>query len=98
MNWTELFSLHCDRRDELFTFYLKLKRTIHLLSAEMSATVTDNSFLKAFLAKSTSCEEIQTEAKTLLIDGSEMWFVILDRICADCCAKVNSDSMQTDCM
>ncbi len=95
-HWTELFSLRCDTRDELFPFYSKVMRTTHLLLTKNLVAVTDDSFLKAFLAKSISCEELQTEAKDLLTDGSASWSVILDRINADCRAQVSGESMRTD--
>ena len=68
----------------------------HIISSEGSVEVTYDSFLNAFLTKPISCEDIQTDTKHFLTDGSASWYVIMDRINADFRSQVSGESMWTD--
>ena len=65
-HWTDFFSLRCESMDEFLAFYSGVKQVTHKLQEANSIAITDDTFLKAFLAKAVACEELQTEAKRFL--------------------------------
>ena len=55
--------------DEFLAFYLGVKEVTHKLQEAKLIAITDDIFLKAFLAKAVACEELQTEVKKFLQGG-----------------------------
>ena len=56
--------------DDFLLFYSVVKKVTHKLREANSIAVTDDTFLKAFLSGSISCEELKTEAKGFLLEGT----------------------------
>lgn len=94
--WIDFFALRCNTRDEFLVFYSSVIMITHELKLIGSNAVKDQYFVRSFLAKSISCEELQTEVKRLLTDEKVKWDVILERINSDCRAKVSGKAMRSD--
>ena len=82
--------------DEFILFYMGVKKFVHQLQEGKSIAVTNDTFIKVFLGKSISYEELHTEAKWFLKEGSATYNVILDKIHADFCAQDNTDIMRDE--
>ena len=65
-HWTDFFGLKCESMEEFLAFYSGVKQVTHKLQEANSIAITDDIFLKAFLAKAIACEELQTEAKKFM--------------------------------
>ena len=72
-------------------FYSGVKKVTHKLRKAKSITVTDHTFFKAFISGSISCEDLKTEAKGFLIEGTEMYNKIMDKIHVDYCAQTSRE-------
>ena len=75
-------------------FYNGVKKVVHKLREARSIAVTDDTFLKAFLSGSISCEDLKTEAKEVLMEGTETHDKIMDKIHVDYCAQTSGEQMR----
>ena len=86
--------LRCQDLDEFLSFYSKVTKVLDKLKETNSVAVTDDVFLRAFLAKAISCEELQTEAKKLLQDGQGTASEILENILTDYRAQETGEELR----
>ena len=93
-NWTELFALKCEEKDSFLPFYSMAKKLLHKLSVGKSIAVTDDVFLKAFMAKVIEAPELQSEAKKFLMEGSGTCNEILENIYKDFRAQETGEQMR----
>ena len=93
-HWTDFFGLRCESMDEFLAFYSGVKQVTHKLQEANSIAITDDTFLKAFLAKAVACEELQTEAKRFLQGGNDGWEVILDKVHSDYRAQASGEHLR----
>ena len=77
-------------------FYSGLKKVTHKLREEKSIAVTDDTFLKEFLSGSISCEDLKTEAKIFLMEGTETYNKIMDKIHVDYYAQTRGKQMRVN--
>ena len=71
-----------------------VKKVTYKLRENKSIAVTDNTFLKAFLSGSISCEDLKTEAKGFLMEGTETYDKIMDKIHVDYRAQMSGEQMR----
>ena len=93
-HWSDFFALRCTSMDDFPLFYSGVKKVTHKLREANSIAVTDDTFLKAFLSGSISCEELKTEAKGFLLEGSAQYDTILDKIHSDYRAQTSGEQMR----
>ena len=79
--------------DNFPLFYSGVKKVTHKLQEVKSIAVTDDTFFKAFLSGLISCEDLKTEAKRFLVEGTEMYDKIMDKIYVGYCAQTSGDHM-----
>ena len=82
-HWLDFFALRCTSMDDFLLFYSSVKKVTHKLQEVRPIAVTDDTFLKAFLSGSISCGDLKTETKGFLIEGTEPYNKIMDRIYVD---------------
>ena len=82
-HWYDFFALRCTSIDDFLLFYSGLKKVKHKIREEKSIAVTDDTFPKDFLSGSISCEDLKTEAKWVLMEGTETYDKIIDKIHGD---------------
>jgi len=92
--WSEFMGLRCQDLDEFLSFYSRVTKVLDKLKETNSVAVTDDVFLRAFLAKAISCEELQTEAKKLLQDGQGTAPEILENILTDYRAQETGEELR----
>ena len=95
-HWSDFFALRCISMDDFPLFYIGVKKVTHKLREAKSIAVTDDTFLKAFLSSSISCEDLKTESKRFLMEGTETYNIIMDRIHGDYCAQTSEEKMRVD--
>ena len=93
-NWTEFFALKCENKESFLAFYSQAKKLLHKLTVGKSVAVTDDVFLKAFMAKVIEAPELQTEAKQFLMEGSGTYAEILENIYKDFRALETGEQMR----
>ena len=81
--WTEFMGLRCSELTEFLPFYNRVTQVLEKLKDAKSVAVTDDMFLRAYLAKAISCEELQTETKKLLQHNEESYDTILQDVLTD---------------
>ena len=64
-------------------FYSGLKKVTHKIREAKLIAVTDGTFLKDFLSGSISCEDLKTESKRFLMEVTETYDIIMDKIHGD---------------
>ena len=79
---------------DFLPFYSKVTKVLDKLIRYNSVAETDNVFLRAFLAKAISYEELQTEAKKFLQDGKGNYDEIFEGILLDYCAQETGEELQ----
>ena len=82
--------------DEFLLFYLGVKKVIHQLREAKLIAVTNDTFIKVFLCKSISWEELQTESTGFLKEGNAMYDIIFDNSNADYRAQDNREVMRDE--
>ena len=82
-HWSDFFALRCTSMDYFPLFYSILKEATHKLWEAKLIAVTDNTFFKAFLSGLISCKDLKTEAKRFLMEGTETYTKILNKIYVD---------------
>ena len=82
-HWSEFMGLSCQEFEDFLPFYSKVSKVLEKLRQAKSVAVTDDVFLRAFLGKAISCEELRHEAKRFLQDGKGTHNEILDDILLD---------------
>ena len=92
--WREFMGLRCQDLDEFLSFYSQVTKVLDKLKESNSIAVTDDVFLRAFLAKAISCQELQTEAKKLLQDGHGTATEILENILTDYRAQETGEELR----
>ena len=95
-HWSDFFALHCTSMDEFPFFYSGVKKITHKLREADSIAITDDTFLKTFLSSSMSCEDLKTESKSFLMEGTETHNKIMDNIHGDYCAQTSGEQMRVD--
>ena len=71
-----------------------MKKVTYKLWEAKLITVTNNTFLKAFLSGSISCENLKTKAKGVLIEGTETYNKIMDKIHVDYRAQTSTEKIR----
>ena len=92
--WREFFGLRCENLSDFLPFYSKVTKVLDKLQQEKSVAATDDVFLRAFLAKAISCEELQTEVKKFLQDGKGTYDQILEDILTDYRAQETGEELR----
>ena len=82
-HWSEFMGLDCQEFDDFLPFYSAVSKVLEKLRQANSIAVTDDVFLRAFLGKAITCEELRHEAKRFLQDGKGTHSEILDDILLD---------------
>ena len=77
--------------DDFPLSYSGMKKVTHKLREASSIAVTDDTFLKAFLSDSVSCEDLKTKSKGFLMEGTETYDKIMDKIHVDYRAQTNGE-------
>ena len=80
--------------DDFPLFYSGVKKVTHKLQKVKSIAITDDTFLKAFLSGSISCEDLQTKSKRFLMEGTETYNIIMDKIHGDYCAQTSEEQIR----
>ena len=93
-HWSGFFALRCTSMDDFPLFYSGVKKVTHKLWEARSMAVTNDTFLKAFLSGSISCEDLNTEAKGFLVEGTETYDKIMDKIHVDYHAQISGEQMR----
>jgi len=78
--WREFFGLCCESLSNFLQFYSKVTKVLDKLQQGNLVAATDYVFLRTFLAKVISSEELQTEVKKFLQDGKGKHDEILEDI------------------
>ena len=76
-------TLCCSDLSDFLPFYDRITQVLEKLKDAKSVAVTDDMFLRAYLAKAISCEELQTEAKKLLQHNEDSYDTILEDVLTD---------------
>ena len=94
--WREFMGLRCPEFDDFLPFYSKVTKVIDKLKEAKSVAVKDDVFLRAFLARAISCDELQTEAKKFLQDGKGSYDDILEEVLGDYRAQETGEEIRDE--
>ena len=92
--WSTFMGLRCQNIEEFLSFYSRVTKVLDKLTESNSTAVKDDVFLRAFLARAISCEELQTEAKALLQDGKGTATEILEKILVDYRVQMTGEELR----
>jgi hypothetical protein len=81
--WESLFGLKCESMSEFLKFYSAFKTIRYKLQTSKSVAITDDNFLRSFLARTIDVPELQEETKKFLKEPNTPYSVILEKIHKD---------------
>ena len=79
-HWSDFFALCYTSVDYFPLFYSGVKKVTHKLREAKLIAVTNDTFLRAFLSGSISCEDLKNKTKGFLMEGTETYDKIMDKI------------------
>ena len=92
--WMQFFNLKCSTRDEFLGFFSSAKSILHKLKTANSVAVTDDTFIRAYLAKTIEAPELQQEVKQFIISSDGDYESILDKVFKDFRAQESSEHLR----
>ena len=82
-NWMQFFKLKCSTRDKFLGFFSSAKSILHKLKTANSVAVMDDTFIRAYLAKTIEAPELQQEVKQFILSSEGDYASILDKVFKD---------------
>ena len=93
-HWDKLFNLQCEDMETFMSFYSSFKTQVSHLTKLESIAITDDTFVRSFLARVINVDELKEETKQFLKCGTKKYEEILQDILGDFRAQESASSIQ----